>query len=203
VPCPTPSCHCGARTTDWSCCPCTTSPPQASLDAAYGNLGEPAARAYRALGLVPGQDVSCELAAAALNTDLNTAERTLGELVDTSLLTELNPSHYRFYDLVREHARHTAEHDDSPQHRADTRDRILRWYLLAARAAASTVMPARRELAYRFFSSSPPHYLPAGIDEYDSALAWLDRERRNLDAAVRDAATNGLPTLAVLLADAM
>jgi tetratricopeptide (TPR) repeat protein len=176
---------------------------QASLDAAYRNLDEPVARAYRALGLIPGQGISCELAAAALNTDLDTAERTLGELVDTSLLTELNPSHYRFHDLVREHARHTAEDDDSPQRRADTRDRILRWYLHAARAAASTVKPARRELAYRFFSSSPPYYLPTGIDHYDTALAWLDRERRNLDAAVRDAAMNGLPTFAVLLADAM
>lgn len=175
---------------------------QASLDAAYRNLDEPAARAYRALGLIPGQDISCELAAAALNTDLDTADWTLGELVDTSLLTELNPSHYRFHDLVREHARNTAD-DDSPEHSADTRDRILRWYLHATRAAASTVMPARRELAYRFFSSSPPYYLPAGIDHYDTALAWLDHERRNLDAAVRDAATNGIPALAILLADAM
>lgn len=172
---------------------------QASLDAAYRNLDQPVARAYRALGLIPGQMFSRELAAAAIDT----AEHTLAELVDTSLLAELATGHYRFHDLVHEHARRTAESNDDADVRADTQDRILRWYLHAARAAASTVMPARRELSYQFFSSSPPYFLPSGIDEYDTALAWLDHERRNLGAAVREAATSGLPTLAILLADAM
>jgi tetratricopeptide (TPR) repeat protein len=176
---------------------------QASFDAAYQGLAEPAARAYRALGLIPGQGFSVELAAAAINTDLDAAEQALGELVDASLLAELGADLYRFHDLVHEHARHTAEEHDDPQRRADTRDRVLRWYLHVTRAAASTVMPARRELAYRFFSSSPPYFLPAGIDDYRAALAWLDGERRNLGAAVREAATSGSPALAVLLADAM
>lgn len=180
---------------------------QASFDAAYQNLAEPAARAYRALGLIPGQGFTVELAAAAINTDLNTdlnaAEHALGELVDASLLAELDDARYRFHDLVHEHARRQADDHGDSAARADTRQRILRWYLHTVRAAASTVMPARRELAYDFTPASPPYFLPADMDNYDIALAWLDRERRNLGAAVRDAATSGLPRLAILLADAM
>ena len=176
---------------------------QASFDTAYQSLSEPAATAYRALGLTPGQGFSAELAAAANDTDLDTAEDLLRELLDASLLTEFDADRYRFHDLVHEHARHAAEEHDLPEVRAATQERILRWYLHAARAAASTVMSARRELVYRFFSSSPPYFLPFDIEDYNTALTWLDRERRNLGAAVGEAATLGQPELAILLADAM
>ncbi|GAB2956073.1 tetratricopeptide repeat protein [Amycolatopsis acidiphila] len=176
---------------------------QASFNTAYESLSEPAAGVYRALGLTPGQGFSVELAAAAIDTDLGTAEDLLRELLDASLLTEFDADRYRFHDLVHEHARHAAEEHDLPEDRAATQERILRWFLHTARAAASTVMPARRELDYRFFSSSPPYFLPFDIEDYNTALAWLDRERRNLGAAVGEAAPLGQPELAILLADAM
>src|SRR6202035_5137053 len=101
---------------------------QASFNTAYQSLSERAAGAYRALGLPPGQGFSVELAAAANDTDLGTAEALLRELFDASLLTELDVERYRFHDLVHEHARHAAEEHDLPAVRAATQERILRWY---------------------------------------------------------------------------
>lgn len=178
-----------------------STPPD--LDTTYKRLSESVAGAYRALGLTPGQGFSTELAVAAIDTDLGSAEDLLRKLLNASMLTELGAERYRFHDLVHEHARRAAEKCDVPEVRAATQKRILRWYLHAARAAAFTVMPARRELVYRFDSGSPPYLVPYDIEDYNTALAWLDQERGNLSAAVGEAATLGEPELAILLADAM
>jgi tetratricopeptide (TPR) repeat protein len=175
---------------------------QASFDAAYRTLTEPAAQTYRVLGLNCGEGFSLELAAAAMNSDLAAAENALDDLVDASLLDVQDEDRYRFHSLVHEHARRMAETHD-PESRGDVLERILRWYLHVTGAAAATVMAARRTLVDAFAPTTPPYFMPAGMDDYVTALTWLDRERRNLGAAVREAARSGFTQLAVLLADAM
>lgn len=175
---------------------------QSSFDAAYQNLAEPAARTYRVLGLICGQGFSLEVAAAALNTDLVAAEQALDDLVDASLLAVEGDNRYQYHRLVQEHARRMAEIHDS-ESCVDVVRRIHRWYLHVTRIAAMTVMPARRELADPFIPQSPPYFVPAGMDDYIMALSWLDRERRNLGAAVLEAERFGFAQIAVFLADAM
>jgi hypothetical protein len=110
---------------------------------------------------------------------------------------------YRFHDLVHEHARHTAEDDLSPEHHADTRDRILRWYQHAARTAASAVRPARRELVYTFFSSSP--VLPTRQASTTTTPRWPDWTTNAATWAPPHVKRPrpDCPALANLLADAM
>jgi tetratricopeptide (TPR) repeat protein len=205
--------------------------PFASVDTAYRSLTPAVARAYRAIGLLPGPEFGAEVMAAALDTDLASAGTALDALVTAGLLTdtttnsdsdidaETGAGQYRVHALIHDHARttthrtithHTAEHSASAEGTTIDRttaaaagDRILRWYLHATRAAASTVMPARRELPYHYWSTTPPFYLPNGLQEHDIALAWLQQHRRTLGAAVRDAATHGQPELAILLTDAL
>jgi tetratricopeptide (TPR) repeat protein len=176
--------------------------PEASFNVAYQGLDDRTAQAYRTLGLSPGSEFCLELVAAAISTDLGTALRRIEELVDASLLIDLDGRYYQFHTLVHEHARGAAGIYDSLAVRTEALRRMLRWYLIAARAAAKTVLPARRELPCDY-AAEPPYVVPPEVDDHATALGWLDRERRNLGAAVREAAKQGWFDLAILLADAM
>jgi tetratricopeptide (TPR) repeat protein len=181
---------------------------RAALEDAYRGLPEPAARAYRALGMIPGVEISVELAAAAIGADLDQAEDLLDELHAAALLLDAPDGVHRFQALVGEHARSVADRDEGPSTRRRVLARVLGWYLLATRAAAAIVMPARRVLPLVDTVSSADlvvlgEVMPAGLDGYDRALAWLDRHRRDLGAAVHAAAAANRFSLAVGLADAM
>lgn len=174
---------------------------RSTFDVSYSDLSECARRAYRALGLCPGVTFGVELIAAAADLSAEEAEHAVDELVDASLLTDTGDDQFRLHDLIRLHARHCADAIEPPELRSATLRRAAEWYLLVARAADRAVMPSRRMLSFDF----PPTtaVIPAGIDGYDAALGWLERERHNLAAMVRAVAEMGWPELTHQLVDAL
>lgn len=167
---------------------------RSTFDLSYRDLPESAAVAYQALGFHHGAVFRLELVAAATHTTVDAARQAVDHLVDASLTDELDDGYFRLHDLVKAHAHAVAEADGQIQPR-EVRRRIAEWYLLAARAAARAVLPARRELPYQ----------PSGdvvTGELD-ALRWMDRQRLDLVATVRASEAHNSPDLAYLLVDAL
>ncbi len=171
----------------------------AVFNASYQALADAHARAYRLLGVHPGPDFDLGAAASLLETGEERAGELVHALVDASLLLEDADERYRFHDLVRLHARDKAAH---PRFEADRRPALTRLadrYLSTAVAADLVLMPGRWRLGDR-------HTTVRGADVFDgrsAALAWLDRERDNLTAVVREAHGTGLHAVAWQLCEAM
>jgi DNA-binding SARP family transcriptional activator/tetratricopeptide (TPR) repeat protein len=160
---------------------------RASLRMAYRELrdhspaGLDAARAFRLLALLDGADVGVPVAAALLDQPTQAASASLERLLDANLLESSAPTRYRFHDLVRLFARECAWCDDSEPDRVAALTRALRFYLTTARRADDLLRPGQ------WPASEVP--LSAGVAFRDraAALDWLETERANLLAAVRQA----------------
>ena len=145
-----------------------------------------AARAFELLGLPEGADLSLPAAAALLDLPEPEAERCLERLVDCQLVAGPAPGRYRLHDLLRLFARELAARLP-PDERSGAVSRMLGWY-------ASTTWQAFRRLR-------PGDPRPNGAGHWaetgqpfltvDAALNWLEAERPNLLAAVRQAAAGG------------
>src|SRR5262249_54103886 len=100
------------------------------------------------------------------------------------LLQEPTPGRYRFHDLTRAHAAHTAARDD------DSLDGLLNYYRHTAAVAMDTAYPYERESRPQV----PPALTAGPAMEYPAAaLDWLDNEMPNLLAAARYAAEHDRP----------
>ncbi|SCL34400.1 NB-ARC domain-containing protein [Micromonospora pallida] len=178
-------------------------PVRTVFDVSYRDLSPQAAALYRRLSLHPGNDFGPGLATALVGADRVARTVTfdvLGELLGVSLLEEIDEERFRFHDLLRLHARETAEKSDDPVDRRAALLTILEYYLAAARNADQAVTPYRRRLPYTF--RQPLGVVPEFTDRAE-ALAWLTREQANLVQAGRAALDNGYPELAWLLSDAL
>ena len=173
-----------------------------TFDVAYADLPPALQAVYRTLGLHPGRAFGVPAVAAAVRTDVRTARRALDDLVDASLLEELDHDRYRLHELVRLHAQQQALAEDGDDHTATVR-RTLEWYLFAAQAAGRAVMPARRVLGYAFRTDATEFAPPMGVIDHAAALAWLERNRQNLVTATNDAAKREWAELAYHLGDAL
>jgi tetratricopeptide (TPR) repeat protein len=98
----------------------------AALDLSYQDLRPEQRCTYRMLGLHPGADIEPYAAAALLDISLLEAGRRLEHLLEAHLLQEPVPGRYRFHDLTRAHAAHTASLDEPDRQRAV--DRLLDYY---------------------------------------------------------------------------
>lgn len=162
----------------------------AAFELSYRQLTPEQQRLFRALGLPPGRHVDTYLAAAIIGTDPDQAEDLLEHLVDLNLLDQPTAGIYRFHDLLRQHARATAERTDPEPDRRDALTRAFDYHLAAT-------VEANRHLERGGFGldpelEHPPAYLP---DMATNALAmrWLDDECDNLVAATMYAAEHGWP----------
>jgi tetratricopeptide (TPR) repeat protein len=167
---------------------------RAALTLSYQNLAPDAARLYRLLGLFPGGSFGGAAAAAAAGLPAEGSRRLLGVLADANLLDDLPDGEYRFHDLVRLHARETAELEDSAAAREESVRRAVGWFLDTARSASDAAAPYRR---------IP---VPAGAVEFADAaggLDWMDREFRNLRTAAQVAFERGWHETAWQLVDAL
>ena len=161
----------------------------AALPAA-GQPGEVApADAFRLLGLWQGASISAAAAGALFGASEYAAADALEVLVDAHLLESGGPDRYQFHDLLRVYAAERAA-ADLPDRDAAI-GRLLAWYMHAADAAATTVVPHR----YNIPLDPAPDPAPAFISS-DDALAWYDSERANLVTATRQAAASGLHQIA-------
>jgi DNA-binding SARP family transcriptional activator len=139
-------------------------------------------RALRLLSMLDGADVGVPVAAALLDRSAQATEAALERLVDANLLDSTAPGRYRFHDLVRLFARERASCEDPEPDRAAALARALRCYLSAARRADRLLRPGQPPVP-----GDPP---PDGVELGDQAAAldWLETERANLSAAIRQAA---------------
>lgn len=160
---------------------------RATFDHSYARLDPASQRLFRLLGRIPGPDFSIEAVAALTDQSLEDAARGMERLAVAHLIESSAPGRYRFHDLLRHYARERVaiEHteDGTPL------ERLLDWYLQTAYRATGILNPHHR----RIFQMDPPKstFPPLEFDDHKRALAWCERERPNLVAAVRVAVENG------------
>ncbi|MBP2320003.1 tetratricopeptide (TPR) repeat protein [Kibdelosporangium banguiense] len=172
---------------------------RSTFDLSYRDLPPAAAVTYQALGLHHGAVFRLDLVAAATNTPVSQASQAGDHLLDASLVDELGDGYFRLQDLVQAHANTLAGTSDQIDP-AVIRRRMIEWYLVAMQTAGRTVLPARRVLS---FEPSAEPTATTGLDDPQTALRWMERQRVDVLAAVRAAEEHGWPDLAYLLADAL
>ncbi|HEU4425877.1 MAG TPA: BTAD domain-containing putative transcriptional regulator, partial [Pilimelia sp.] len=166
-----------------------------------------AADAFGLLGLLDGADFSLRAAARLLDIAEPAAERIIERLVDTRLVDSAEPGRYRVPELLRLFARESLDGRLPPAARAVALTRLWNWYAAAAWRAYRMIRPgepggSRRDSPALAGPSAalagPAAGVPAG-SAAAVALRWLDAERANLVAAVRQAAgTDGVPADVVM-----
>jgi DNA-binding SARP family transcriptional activator/tetratricopeptide (TPR) repeat protein len=164
---------------------------RASFQVSYDSLPDgryraAPARAFRLLGLWPGQQISLPAAAALAGEPEDDLAGALEALVDASLLESPEPDRYQLHDLLRLFAAERAQAHETQEAGAAAVTRLLGWYLARATAASDLLSPHR----YRLPGDEPPPGPPPASAQ--DALAWYDHEHANLIAAIRQAAAAGL-----------
>jgi DNA-binding SARP family transcriptional activator/Tfp pilus assembly protein PilF len=146
------------------------------FESSYSGLPPAEARLFRLLGLMPGPDFDRYAAAHLIDTDLETAERQLGWLLDQNLLIQHTAGRYRLHDLLRAYARSlpTPEREERA-----CLDRVLDYYEQTALAAGERL--ARRH-SPRLARAQPRRDPVRDVGEYATAMAWLRSERGTLFA---------------------
>ncbi|MFF8960721.1 tetratricopeptide repeat protein [Streptomyces sp. NPDC014894] len=154
-----------------------------AFDLSYRTLTEAQRRAFRRLGLHPGQDFSADAAAALLGLPPGETERLLEALCAFHLLRETAQDRYRAHDLIQEYAHALAISEDPEEERSSALGRLTDYYLRTARGADHLTYPRR----LRVRSSSGPDVAANRWSGPDEAKAWLTAERANILAAERHA----------------
>jgi tetratricopeptide (TPR) repeat protein/transcriptional regulator with XRE-family HTH domain len=172
----------------------------AAFDLSYRDVSTAEQRLFRLIGVHPGTDVDAYAASALAGTDYGLARAQLHSLYDHYLLMEPAAGRYQLHDLLRERARALAGRDPAGQ-QGVAMARLLGYYLYQARSADRFL--ARRASAQAYTADLVP---PAQVQELASreeAVAWMEAERHNLEAAVGYAAAAGLPGYSASIAAAM
>ncbi|GAA3918577.1 AfsR/SARP family transcriptional regulator [Actinoplanes auranticolor] len=153
----------------------------------YQHLPADAARAFRLLGLHPGDSVHVAAVAALTGTDPGEARRLLGVLVRASLVHIGRGGRYAMHDLLRAYAAELATvHDPAPERRAAL-TRLFDDYLAGAVAAMNVLHPQE----------------PVLTGDPDAARSWIEAERPNLAAACTYGAAHGWYRHAIAIAATM
>jgi tetratricopeptide (TPR) repeat protein/transcriptional regulator with XRE-family HTH domain len=168
----------------------------AAFDLSYRDLRTAQRRLFRALGIHPGGDFDAYAAAALADTNVAAADRALTALYDQHLITEHVPGRYRMHDLLREHARTLAAHDD-PASTAATITRLLDYYTYTVQGA-SKHWPPWFSAKYDFSPDQTPAGWPS-VSTREGASAWFGDELANLVAAAGEAAASGKPSYALAI----
>ncbi|MET9057201.1 BTAD domain-containing putative transcriptional regulator [Streptomyces antibioticus] len=160
------------------------SPLRTAFSVSYRVLAPGARRLFRLLGLFPGAEFTGEVAAALLDVPLPQARRLLGALVSAHLVEPVAVGRYRFHDLLREYARECALAEETAVERDAALERLLVWYLCAARAVAGPGLFPELPDGIRDIGVYP------GLPSSERG-SWLDAERGNLISVIRHAAQYG------------
>ncbi|NUP64893.1 MAG: tetratricopeptide repeat protein [Nonomuraea sp.] len=159
----------------------------AALDLSYRALTTAERRAYRLLGLHPGVGITPDAAAALLSTTVTRASALLDRLLESHLLQEPVPAHYRFHDLIRTHAAEEAATEEREDDRRAALSRLLDHYSGAASVTMDHLYPYEADIRPRLAPNRFP--TPPMAD----AAAWLEEELPNLLALAQHAAEHGFP----------
>ncbi|MFG2019928.1 tetratricopeptide repeat protein [Actinomadura geliboluensis] len=169
-----------------------------TFDVAYRSLRRDQREAFRRLGLVAGPDFTPAALAALQDRTADEARECLEGLRQAYLVQDVGPGRYRMHDLLRDFARERGLGEDSDGERQAAQRRLLAGYLADARAAGAALPGRPRPTVHRGGARGRP-----SADERAEALAWFEAERRNLVAAVHQAARLGLHRTCWELADAL
>jgi tetratricopeptide (TPR) repeat protein len=168
-----------------------------NLQASGDPLEQAAARAFALLGVLDGPELSTPVVARLLDASHVRAEAALERLVDAQLLVPaLSPGRYRLHDLLRLYARELARQQHGEQERAAALTRVLGFYTATAWRTLELLRPGDYQL-----ERAGDRWRKGGLEfaGEQEALEWLEAERSNLLAAVRQAAdTPGVPGQAAL-----
>lgn len=170
-----------------------------AFDLSCAALPAEAQRLFRLLSLVPGTDFSTEAVAALIGTDPERAGRLLDRLASAHLVERHAPDRHRFHDLLRRYAAEQVERQEQARDRDAALHRLHDWYLHAVDSAARLLYPHMLRLPVPETDARAP----SAVTDLAAASNWLDSERANLVAAVREAARSGPRPMAWLLADAL
>ncbi|MDS0136668.1 MULTISPECIES: BTAD domain-containing putative transcriptional regulator [unclassified Amycolatopsis] len=182
---------------------------RASIELSVRNLDPAARTALRRLGYLGLADFRSWVVAAALDTDLGTAEQVVEHLVDTHLVDytfvdDTGQVRYRLHDLVRIYAREEAErHEPHADLVASTARVAGGWTAVLDRL--------RNHIADHVTSGAIPlttaEAAPVDPEVLGTALTdprgWLDIEQASLVLAVERAAEAGLDEPAVAIASVL
>ncbi|MEU8658080.1 AfsR/SARP family transcriptional regulator [Actinoplanes philippinensis] len=141
----------------------------------YQNLPEGAARAFRLLGLHPGETVHVDAVAALIDARPGEARRLLDVLTRASLIQPGRGGRYGMHDLLRAYAAELAAEHDAETDRRAALTRLFDHYLAAATTAMATLYPDGA----------------AATGDPETARAWLEAERPNLAAVCTNGAAHG------------
>ena len=155
----------------------------------YQALGPPTARLFRLLGLHTGPNISTSAAASLAGVSLVQARRELANLVRAHLLAEWSPGRFALHDLLREYASELALTCDTVDERRLAVHRVLDHYLHTAYSADQLLRPGRDDPIV--LAPVQPLITLQPLADYQTALAWLAKERQVLLAALRQAVDYG------------
>ncbi|WP_051761429.1 ATP-binding protein [Microbispora rosea] len=161
---------------------------RAAFSWSYRALSPELQRAFRLLGLHPGQEFSTEAALALLNsTDQRATQRLLDALSTTHLLQTVSAGRYRLHDLLRAYAKERLRAETSARDQALAVRRGLSWYLLTADTGRRAILPSSHEVPL-----VPREQLVIPVfDNAEAAMGWFEVERLNILAALDQATDTG------------
>jgi DNA-binding SARP family transcriptional activator/tetratricopeptide (TPR) repeat protein len=169
----------------------------------YRTLTPAAAGLFRRLGLPAAPDITAPAAAALAGVPPRAARLLLAELARANLVREHQPGRYVLHDLLHAFAAELADERIDPAEQAAAITGMLGFYLSTAWHTLPLLSPGD----HRRLARADERWRSGGLALADetAALRWLDAERANLLAAVRQAATTPdvPPEIACQLADAL
>ncbi|MER7002177.1 tetratricopeptide repeat protein [Dactylosporangium sp. NPDC000555] len=164
---------------------------RASLQLGYRALSGDSrlpARLFRLMAVPDWADAAAPECAALLGGTVAEAEQAVDTLVDAHLLEPAGDGRYRFHDTVRLFARERAEATEPAAERAAALDRLM-GHLRAVATTAARMLYPHDDLPS---VDAPEAGAAARLTGKAEALAWLDREYRNLLAVARQQLAAGL-----------
>ncbi|MFF0656772.1 tetratricopeptide repeat protein [Micromonospora tulbaghiae] len=166
----------------------------------YEPLDEPCRKGFRSFGLVAGNHLDTAMVAALTDLPLRDAADVLDELVDRHLVQETSAGRYRLHDLMRRYAAELARQEGEPTARRSAVQNLLD-HVLHSVVRASASIEDSHVLAQHLRLGEPrrPDLLAGRVNR---DLDWLEEQRSNLDAFIRQAADEGHETMAWRLARA-
>ncbi|WP_433338067.1 tetratricopeptide repeat protein [Spirillospora sp. CA-294931] len=167
-----------------------------TFEVAYRGLRPVQRAAVRRLGLIAGPDFTPMALAALMDRPVDEAREYLEGLRQAYLVQDVAPGRYRMHDLLRDLARDRGLREDADNDRLAAQLRLLAGYLAETHEAGQSLGRHRRPSLGGF-------EVPAAPAGRGDALAWFEAERRNLVAAVHQAARLGLHRTCWELADAL
>ncbi|KAA2258074.1 tetratricopeptide repeat protein [Solihabitans fulvus] len=152
---------------------------RAAFEVSYRQCDPETRSVFRRISLVTGPDFAADVVAALSATDRDTAERSLEELVDASMLEGAPVAgRYVLHDLMRVFAGERLALEEPAEQLRATEQRMTTWLLTTGTHAGVLL--------------SPPGCLPTASSPQDTAIAtrteaidWLDTEKPLWLAALR------------------